>query len=103
MAEVKVYTTPTCPYCTLAKEYLSKKEIPFDAVDVTQDRAALEEMLKVSNGARSVPVITACGEVMIGYNQAKLDQMLDCIKNRTELPPEGESPEGNSLKEDSPK
>ena len=43
-------------------------------------------MLRVSNGARSVPVITACGEVMIGFNAARLDQMLECIKNRSDLP-----------------
>lgn len=86
MEEVKVYTTPTCPYCTIAKEYLLQKGIPFKAYDVTQDSEALSEMLRVTNGARSVPVITACGEVLIGFNSAKLDQMLDCIKNRSDLP-----------------
>ncbi len=48
-------------------------------------------MLRVSNGARSVPVITACGEVMIGFNAARLDQMLECLKNRTDLPPDAEA------------
>ncbi|HKY04299.1 MAG TPA: glutaredoxin domain-containing protein, partial [Blastocatellia bacterium] len=71
---------------TIAKEYLSQKGIPFKSFDVTEDREALSEMLRVTNGARSVPVITACGEVMIGFNAAKLDQMLDCIKNRSSLP-----------------
>jgi alkyl hydroperoxide reductase subunit F len=88
MEEVKVYTTPTCPYCTIAKEYLSKRGISFKAYDVTEDSEALSEMLRVTNGARSVPVITACGEVLVGFNAERLDQMLDCIKNRSELPEE---------------
>jgi hypothetical protein len=51
---------------------------------VTKDRAALDEMVKVS-GARSVPVITACNEVMVGFEKNRLEQMLSCIKQRTEI------------------
>jgi hypothetical protein len=51
---------------------------------VTKDRAALDEMVKIS-GARSVPVITACNEVMVGFERNRLDQMLSCIKQRSEV------------------
>ena len=51
---------------------------------MTQDKEALKEMVEVS-GARSVPVISACGEVMIGFDPHKLEQMLNCIENRTEV------------------
>jgi hypothetical protein len=51
---------------------------------VTKDRAALNEMVKIS-GARSVPVIAACNEVMIGFDKTRLEQMLSCIKQRTEI------------------
>jgi hypothetical protein len=51
---------------------------------VTKDRAALDEMVKLS-GARSVPVIAACNEVMIGFDKTRLEQMLSCIKQRTEV------------------
>jgi len=68
----------------MAKEFLSQKGYKFTEYDVTKDRAALDEMVKVS-GARSVPVITACNEVMVGFERDRLEQMLRCIKQRTEV------------------
>ncbi len=68
----------------MAKEFLSQKGYEFTEYDVTKDRAALDEMVKISN-ARSVPVIAACDEVMVGFDRARLEQMLSCIKQRTEV------------------
>lgn len=68
----------------MTKEYLSQKGIQYTDYDVTKDSKALEEMVKLS-GARSVPVITACGEVMVGFDKSRLDQMLSCIVQRTEV------------------
>jgi glutaredoxin len=66
----------------MAKEFLSQNGYKFTEYDVTKDRAALDEMVKLS-GARSVPVIAACGEVMIGFDRGRLNQMLSCVKQRT--------------------
>ena len=68
----------------MAKEFLSQKGYPFTEYDVTKDRAALDEMVKIS-GARSVPVITACNEVMVGFDKTRLEQMISCIKQRSEV------------------
>ena len=68
----------------MAKEFLSQKGYKFVEYDVTKDRAALDEMVKIS-GARSVPVIAACNEVMVGFERNRLDQMLSCIKQRSEV------------------
>ena len=68
----------------MAKEFLSQKGYKFTEYDVTKDRAALDEMVKVS-GARSVPVITACNEVMVGFERNRLEQMLSCVKKRSEV------------------
>jgi glutaredoxin len=68
----------------MAKEFLSQKGYKFTDFDVTKDRAALDEMVKIS-GARSVPVIIACNEVMVGFDRTRLEQMLSCIKQRTEI------------------
>jgi glutaredoxin len=68
----------------MAKEFLSQKGYKFTEYDVTRDRTALDEMVKIS-GARSVPVISACNEVMVGFDRTKLDQMLSCMKQRTEV------------------
>jgi glutaredoxin 3 len=68
----------------MAKEFLSQKGYKFTEYDVTKDRAALDEMVKIS-GARSVPVIAACNEVMVGFEGNRLEQMLSCIKQRTDI------------------
>lgn len=68
----------------MAKEYLSQKGIEYTDYDVTKDSEALEEMVKLS-GARSVPVISACGEVMVGFDKNRLDQMLSCLEQRTDV------------------
>ncbi len=68
----------------MAKEFLSQKGYKFTEYDVTKDRVALDEMVKIS-GARSVPVIAACNEVMIGFDRTRLEQMLSCIKQRSEV------------------
>ncbi|MEE9201403.1 MAG: Uxx-star family glutaredoxin-like (seleno)protein [Candidatus Brocadiales bacterium] len=75
MAEVKIYTTPTCPYCVKVKEYFKKKGIEYTEYNVAQDKEALEEMTKLSGG-RSVPVIAVNGEVLLGFNQERLDELL---------------------------
>ena len=72
----------------MAKEFLSQKGYKFTEYDVTKDRAALDEMVKIS-GARSVPVIAACNEVMVGFDRTRLEQMLSCMKQRTEVYVEG--------------
>ncbi len=59
----------------MAKEFLSQKGYKFIDFDVTKDRAALDEMVKIS-GARSVPVIAACNEVMVGFDRNRLGEIL---------------------------
>ena len=72
---VVVYSTPTCPYCKRAKDYLSRKGGPFVEHNVAQDRDAAKEMIKKS-GQMGVPVISIDGEVVVGFNQILLDRLL---------------------------
>jgi len=73
--KVVVYSTPSCPWCHRAKEYLSQKGIPYVDCDVAQDRDKAKEMIEKSK-QMGVPVITVDGEVVIGFNQALLDKLL---------------------------
>jgi len=75
MKTVKVYSTPSCPWCVRAKEYLKGKNIPFEDIDVAADTTKAKEMVKVS-GQMGVPVITVDNEVIIGFDQNKLNQLL---------------------------
>ncbi len=73
--KVVIYSTPTCPYCKRAKEYLSRKGIPYTDIDVAQDKEKAKEMTQKS-GQMSVPVIIIDGEIVVGFNQAQLDKLL---------------------------
>jgi glutaredoxin 3 len=73
--KVVIYSTPTCPYCKRAKDYLSRKGIPFVDRNVAQDRGAAKEMIQKSE-QMGVPVITIDGEVIVGFNQTLLDRLL---------------------------
>lgn len=68
----------------MAKEYLSQEGITYKEFDVTSDREALNEMVKIS-GARSVPVIAACNEVMVGFDKGRLEHLLGCLKQKTDV------------------
>jgi glutaredoxin 3 len=75
MPSVKVYSTPTCPYCIRVKEYLKDHAVVFEAVDVSSDRAGLQEMMRVS-GQMGVPVIVIDNEVIVGFDQARIGAKL---------------------------
>jgi glutaredoxin-like YruB-family protein len=73
--KVVIYSTPTCPYCKRAKDYLSQKGIPYTDINVAQDREKTKEMVQKS-GQMSVPVIIIDDEIVVGFNQALLDKLL---------------------------
>lgn len=72
---IKVYSTPTCPYCKLAKEYLTEKKLTFTDIDVAGNPAAANEMVKLS-GQMGVPVIDIDGQVIVGWNKGALEEAL---------------------------
>ncbi len=73
---VTIYTTPTCPYCKLAKDFFKEKGITFTEIDVASDPTAANEMVKKS-GQMGVPVIEINGQIVVGWNQAALQDILE--------------------------
>ncbi len=73
--KVVIYSTPTCPICKRAKTYLTEKGISYQEIDVAASRDAAKEMIKKS-GQMGVPVIFVDDEMMVGFNQSKLDALL---------------------------
>jgi len=76
MKKVIVYSTPTCPYCTMAKDYLSDNKVEYEEKDVSVDEKAREEMTEKS-GQMGVPVIDVEGEMVMGFDKEKLAKLLD--------------------------
>jgi len=58
------------------KEYFTAKGVPFVAKDVGSDPAALDEMQRVTGGARTVPVIVVDGQVVMGFDRTRLQKLL---------------------------
>ncbi|NCO88564.1 NrdH-redoxin [Candidatus Roizmanbacteria bacterium CG2_30_33_16] len=76
MKTVKVFSTPTCPYCHMAKDYLKDKKIPFEDIDVSKDQNQARAMVEKS-GQMGVPQLWIDDEVIIGFNKPIIDQLLE--------------------------
>ncbi len=72
--KVVVFTSNTCPYCTMAKDYLKDKNVEFEEKNIQTDKAARDELMKM--GHLGVPVILIDGEEVVGFDQGKLDELL---------------------------
>lgn len=75
MAKIKVYTTPTCPYCHHVKDFLKEKGVEFEEVDVSKSHEAAKGMIKKSN-SMSVPQIEINGKMIVGFDKAALEKEL---------------------------
>jgi len=75
MKKVIIYSTPTCVYCRMAKDFLTEKNIPFTDYDLTKDAAMRDEVIK-KTGQMAVPVIEVDGETMIGFDKEQLSKLL---------------------------
>ena len=67
MKKVVIYTGPMCNFCSAAKHLLNKKKVSYEEIDIGYDEKKREEMLKKSNGARTIPQIFI-GDHYIGGN-----------------------------------
>lgn len=74
--DVKIYTTPTCPHCKRAKEFLRGKGVKFKEINVAKDREKAKEMVE-KTGQRGVPVIEIGDETVIGFDQDGIEKALE--------------------------
>lgn len=73
--KVIVYTSPSCPYCNMVKQYLLSKSVEFEEVDVSLSREKAQEMLRKS-GRMGVPQVDISGRMIVGFNQAAIEEAL---------------------------
>ncbi len=73
--QVTVYSTPTCSWCNTLKAYLRKHRIRFTDLDVSKDQNLAEELVRRS-GQRGVPQTDIGGEIVVGFNQARINELL---------------------------
>lgn len=75
MAQVTVYSTPSCPHCIRAKQFLAAQGIAFTNYDVGADQEKAAEMVKKS-GQMGVPVLDIDGKIIVGFNRDAVKQAL---------------------------
>jgi len=72
---VKIYTTPTCGYCSMAKKFFKENNISYTEYDVSRDVQKAEEMIQKS-GQMGVPVIDINGKVIVGFNRPAIEKLI---------------------------
>jgi len=73
--KVKVYSTPSCIYCKMVKEFFKQNNIEFENIDVSADQKAAQEMVQKS-GQMGVPVIDIAGQLVIGFDKKRIVELL---------------------------
>lgn len=72
---VKVFSTPTCPWCKKVKDYLKSNNVEFQDINVAEDTAARKEMFQISN-QMGVPVVQIDHKVILGFDKDAIDETL---------------------------
>jgi glutaredoxin-like YruB-family protein len=72
--KVIIYSTSTCPWCDVAKDFFKKNKVAFQEINVEKDKKAAAEIMKKSGGA--VPVIEIDGKMIIGFNETEIKKAL---------------------------
>ncbi len=75
MKDITIYSTPTCHYCHMAKEYFDAHNIAYTDHNVAEDMTKRQEMVEMTS-QMGVPVIVIGGKAMIGWNEAKVKELL---------------------------
>ncbi|WP_286934776.1 MULTISPECIES: glutaredoxin domain-containing protein [Aminobacterium] len=76
---IKVYSTPTCPWCTKTKEYLTSKGMIFEVIDVSQNREAAMDMVR-KTGQMGVPVVQFDEKYIVGFDRQAIDEEIEKLK-----------------------
>lgn len=75
MDNIIVYSTPTCPFCHMVKDYLRQNNYQYKDINVAEDQVAAKEMVNKS-GQMGVPVIDINGSIVVGFDKNKINDLL---------------------------
>ena len=73
---IKIYSTPSCPYCHMLKEYLGGKGFAYEDINVAEDLQARQEMVEKS-GQMGVPVSDIDGNIVVGFDKERVNELLN--------------------------
>jgi len=78
MKKVEIYSTPTCHFCHMAKDFFEANKIPYTEYNVASDLEKRKEMVRLTN-QMGVPVIVIDGDWAVGFNKPNVAKMLGLI------------------------
>lgn len=84
MKKVTIYSTPTCHFCNMAKDYFKENHVEYEAFDVSGDAEKRKEMVDKS-GQLGVPVIVIDNDVVVGFNRPRLAKLLGIGEAPTQM------------------
>lgn len=73
--KIRIYSTPTCPFCTRAKQFLKENNIEFEDLDVFANDNLADEMVEKS-GQMGVPVLDIDGQIIVGFDKERIKRVL---------------------------
>ena len=82
--KVTIYSTPTCHFCHMTKDYLTAHDIEFEDKDVSTDLEARQAMIDKS-GQMGVPQIVIGDDLVIGFDKPKIDELLEITDDSEEV------------------
>ena len=72
---IKIYSTPTCHYCNIAKDFFKEKGVKYEEFNVSTDLEKRKEMVAIS-GQMGVPVIDIGGDIVVGFDEMQISKLL---------------------------
>jgi glutaredoxin-like YruB-family protein len=75
MKKIRVFSTTSCPYCVILKQFLNDKKIEFEDINVAENEEARKEMIE-KTGQMGVPAIEIDNEIVIGFDKVKISELL---------------------------
>ena len=79
MSKITVYSTPTCHFCHMAKDFFKEHNLPFEDINVAEDLGKRQEMIQMS-GQMGVPVIVIDEDLIVGFNKPKILDLLKIVE-----------------------
>ena len=81
MPKVVIYSTPTCHYCQVAKEFFKSHDVSYTEHNVMEDKARRAKMVELT-GKMSVPVIVIGRKVVVGFDEENITKLLNLKSGR---------------------
>ncbi len=72
---IKIYTTPVCAYCKMAKEYFKSKDLKYEEISLVGNSGA-QQLVIAKTGMVAAPILEINGKFIVGFNREEIDKAL---------------------------